>query len=41
MVDWGLKQYPVKSTMSDGSKDRDSRGFEAFYYQLLSTIGTH
>ena len=35
MVDLGLKQNPVKSTMSDGNKNRDYRVFEDIYYQLI------
>ena len=36
MVDLGLKQNPVKSTMSDGNKNRDYRVFEDVYYQLIN-----
>ena len=35
MIDLGLKQNPVKSTMSDGNKNRDYRVFEDIYYQLI------
>lgn len=35
MIDLGLKQNPVKSTMSDGNKNRDYRMFEDIYYQLI------
>jgi len=35
MTDLGLKQNPVKSTMSDGNKNRDYRVFEDVYYRLL------
>ena len=35
MVDLGLKQNPVRSTMSDGNKNRDYRVFEDIYYQLI------
>jgi hypothetical protein len=40
MVDLGLKQNPVKSTMSDGNKNRDYRVFEDIYYQLIKYYGT-
>lgn len=36
MIDLGLKQNPVKSTMSDGNKNRDYRVFEDAYYQLIN-----
>ena len=39
MVDLGLKQNPVKSTMSDGNKNRDHRVFEDIYYQLIKHYG--
>lgn len=39
MVDLGLKQNPVKSTMSDGNKNRDYRVFEDIYYQLIKHYG--
>lgn len=39
MVDLGLKQNPVKSTMSDGNKNRDYRVFEDVYYQLIKYYG--
>ena len=39
MVDLGLKQNPVKSTMSDGNKNRDYRVFEDIYYQLIKYYG--
>ncbi len=35
MVDLGLKQNPVQSTMSDGNKKRDCWVFEDIYYQLI------
>ncbi len=34
--DVGLSQSPARSTMSDGSKNRDWRVFESLYYRLLS-----
>lgn len=39
MIDLGLKQNPVKSTMSDGNKNRDYRVFEDLYYQLIKHYG--
>jgi len=39
MIDLGLKQNPVKSTMSDGNKNRDYRVFEDIYYQLIRHYG--
>ena len=39
MIDLGLKQNPVKSTMSDGNKNRDYRVFEDMYYQLIRYYG--
>ncbi|MDO9153138.1 MAG: IS4 family transposase [Paludibacter sp.] len=39
MADLGLKQNPVKSTMSDGNKNRDYRVFEDIYYQLIKYYG--
>jgi hypothetical protein len=39
MVDLGLKQNPVKSTMSDGNKNRDYKVFEDIYYQLIKHYG--
>jgi hypothetical protein len=39
MIDLGLKQNPVKSTMSDGNKNRDYRVFEDIYYQLIKHYG--
>jgi hypothetical protein len=39
MVDLGLKQNPVKSTMSDGNRNRDYRVFEDIYYQLIKHYG--
>ena len=39
MVDLGLKQNPLKSTMSDGNKNRDYRVFEDIYYQLIKHYG--
>jgi hypothetical protein len=36
MLDLGLKQNPVKSTMSDGNKNRNYKVFEDIYYQLIS-----
>ena len=36
MTDLGIKQNPVKSTMSDGNRQRDYRVFEDIYYQLIS-----
>lgn len=39
MLDLGLKQNPVKSTMSDGNKNRDYRVFEDIYYQLIKYYG--
>jgi hypothetical protein len=39
MADLGLKQNPVKSTMSDGNKNRDYRVFEEIYYQLIKHYG--
>ena len=39
MIDLGLKQNPVKSTMSDGNKNRDYRVFEDVYYQLIKHYG--
>jgi hypothetical protein len=35
MVDLGITQNPVKSTMSDGNKNRDYKVFEDTYYQLI------
>jgi len=39
MVDMGLKQNPVKSTMSDGNKNRNYKVFEDIYYQLIKHYG--
>lgn len=39
MADLGLKQNPVKSTMSDGNRNRDYRVFEDIYYQLIKHYG--
>ena len=39
MVDLGLKQNPVKSTMSDGNKNRNYKVFEDIYYQLIKHYG--
>lgn len=39
MIDLGLKQNPVKSTMSDGNKNRDYPVFEDIYYQLIKHYG--
>ena len=39
LVDLGLNQNPVKSTMSDGNKNRDYRVFEDIYYQLIKHYG--
>ncbi len=39
MADLGLKQNPVKSTMSDGNRNRDYRVFEEIYYQLIKHYG--
>jgi len=39
MVDLGLKQNPVKSTMSDGNKNRGYEVFEDIYYQLIKYYG--
>jgi hypothetical protein len=36
MVDLGLKQNPVKSTMSDGNNNRDFKVFEDIYYHLIN-----
>ena len=36
MIDLGLKQNPVKSTMSDWNKNMDYSVFEDIYYQLIN-----
>jgi len=36
LKDFGLKQSPAKSTMSDGNKNRTFKVFETIYYKLLS-----
>lgn len=40
MIDLGLKQNTVKSTMSDGKKNSDYWVFEDVYYQLFSISNT-
>lgn len=35
MLDLGLKQNAIKSTMNNGNKNRDYRVLEDVYYQLI------